>query len=72
MDMPSDVPKEVPSHWMSHIAVDDVDALAKKTTDLGGKLLHGPQDVPNICRFCIIEDPTGAVVTIMTMTPAKA
>jgi len=71
MDMPADVPKELPAHWMAYIAVDDVDALAKKTTELGGKVLHGPQDVPEVGRFCIIQDPTGAVVSLMTMTPPK-
>lgn len=71
MDMPADVPKEVPSHWMAYIAVDDVDAAAKKTTELGGTLLHGPQDVPEVGRFCIIQDPTGAVVSLIKMTPPK-
>ena len=65
MAMPPNVPKEVPSHWMSYITVDDVDALARKTGDLGGKLVHGPEDVPNVGRFCIIEDPTGAVVSLI-------
>lgn len=70
MDMPPDVPKEVPSHWMAYITVDDVDALAKKTEDLGGKLIHGPQDVPNVGRFCIIQDPTGGVLSLITF-PSK-
>ena len=70
MDMPPNVPKEVPSHWMSYIAVNDVDALAKKAGDLGGELLHGPQDIPNVGRFCMIKDPTGAVVGLITF-PGK-
>ncbi len=70
MDMPPEVPKEVSSHWMAYIAVEDVDALTKKTEDLGGKILHGPQDVPNVGRFCIIQDPTGAVVSLITF-PVK-
>ena len=65
MEMPSEVPKEVPSHWMAYITVDDVDALAKKTTELGGNVLHGPQDIPGVGRFCVIQDPTGAVVSLM-------
>lgn len=67
MDMPPDVPKEVPSHWMAYITVDDVDALAKKTVELGGQVLHGPQDVPKVGRFSIIQDPTGAVVSLITL-----
>lgn len=67
MEMPPDVPKEVPAHWMAYITVDDVDAAAEKTKELGGTLLHGPQDVPEVGRFCIIQDPTGAVVSLITM-----
>jgi predicted enzyme related to lactoylglutathione lyase len=67
MDMPPDVPKEVPSHWMAYIAVDDVDGLAEKVGSLGGNILHGPQDIPTVGRFCIIQDPTGAVVSLITM-----
>ncbi len=64
MAMPDEVPKEVPSHWMAYITVDDVDAAAKKTTELGGTVIHGPQDIPTVGRFCIIQDPTGATVSL--------
>ena len=67
MDMPPDVPAEVPSHWMAYIAVDDVDAAAAKTTELGGNVLHGPQDIPSVGRFCIIQDPTGGVISLIKM-----
>lgn len=67
MDMPPDVPREVPAHWMAYIAVDDVDAVADKVGGLGGSILHGPQDVPNVGRFCVIQDPTGAVVSLIKM-----
>lgn len=68
MDMPTEVPAEVPPHWMAYIAVDDVDALAKKTVELGGKLLFGPQEVPKVGRFITIQDPTGAVVSLITLS----
>ncbi len=64
MSMPDEVPKEVPSHWMSYIAVDDVDTLVSKVTDLGGQILHGPQDIPNVGRFVVIQDPTGAAISL--------
>ena len=67
MDMPPDVPKEVPSHWMTYIAVDDVDAAIEKTKKLGGQVLHGPQDVKEVGRFCIIQDPTGGVVSLISV-----
>ena len=52
---------------MTYFAVDDVDASAKRVGELGGSIVHGPQDVPNVGRFCIIKDPTGAVITLITM-----
>ena len=65
MEMPAEVPKEVPSHWMAYITVEDVDVMAKKTGELGGSVMYGPQDIPGMGRFCVIQDPTGAVVSLM-------
>ena len=64
MAMPDEVPKEVPSHWMSYILVEDVDAAARKTTELGGTVIHGPEDIPTVGRYCVIQDPTGATVSL--------
>lgn len=67
MAMPPEVPKEVPSHWMSYVTVDDVDSLIPKVTELGGTLLFGPMDIPKVGRFCTIQDPTGAVVSLIKL-----
>ncbi len=69
MAMPPDIPKQVPAHWMAYICVEDVDAMAEKTVKLGGTVMHAPEDVPNVGRFCVIQDPTGAVVSLMTFIP---
>lgn len=58
-----------PPHFMNYIAVDDVDALAQRTTELGGKVHMPPMDIPNTGRFCVIEDPTGAYVSLITLIP---
>ncbi|MCP4683845.1 MAG: VOC family protein [bacterium] len=71
MAMPPDVPKEVPSHWMSYITVDDVDGLIPKVTELGGKVVFGPMDIPKVGRFCVISDPTGAAVSLITLAPPE-
>jgi len=65
MEMPAEIPAQVPAHWMAYIAVDDIDAVIKKAPDLGGKVLHGPQDVPGVGRFAVIQDPGGAVVSLL-------
>lgn len=66
MKMPAEVPAQVPSHWMAYITVDDVDGCAKKVSELGGQVVVPPQDIPNVGRFCVIQDPTGATVGLMT------
>src|SRR5262249_9755899 len=53
----------IPPHWMSYVTVDDVDAIAKSAQQLGGKVLMGPQDIPTVGRFCVIQDPQGAVIS---------
>jgi predicted enzyme related to lactoylglutathione lyase len=65
MAMPPEMPKDVPPHWMAYITVDDIDAAADKVNKLGGKVLFGPQAVPTLGRFATIQDPTGAVVSLI-------
>ena len=65
MAMPKDIPEQVPSHWMAYIAVADIDAAVEKIPQLGGTVIHGPQDVPGVGRFAVIQDPTGAVVSLL-------
>ena len=57
-----------PPHWGVYITVDDVDATAKKAEELGGKIHVPPTDIPNVGRFCVIQDPQGAVISAITYT----
>lgn len=56
--------ENVPPHWMPYILVTDIDAKAAKCEQLGGKVHCPPTDIPNVGRFCVIQDPTGAVVSL--------
>ncbi|MBA3241029.1 MAG: VOC family protein [Acidobacteria bacterium] len=56
-----------PSHWMPYVAVDDVDASAKRVEELGGKVCVPPTDIPNVGRFSVINDPTGATLSILKL-----
>jgi uncharacterized protein len=51
-----------PPHWAGNVAVEDVDATVDKARGAGGKLIYGPQDIPEIGRFAVLADPQGAVV----------
>lgn len=54
--------------WGPYITVDNVNEQIKQAESLGGKLLHGPQDIPDLGRFAVISDPQGAMLTIITYT----
>jgi predicted enzyme related to lactoylglutathione lyase len=51
----------IPPNWMPYVDVDNVDETARKVSSLGGKTVHGPQDIPNTGRFAVLQDPQGAV-----------
>src|SRR5688500_7796606 len=53
---------EAPPSWMAHVAVDDVDATAARATELGAKILAGPESVPSVGRWVVMMDPQGAVI----------
>ncbi len=63
-----------PPHWMAYVAVNDVDATAKKAVRLGGKIIVEPRDIPGVGRFAILHDPQGASIAIYRSeqaTPAE-
>ncbi len=63
---------DAPSHWMAYVAVDDVDAKARQVWELGGKVCVPPTDIPNVGRFCVVNDPTGATLALITLKGARS
>jgi uncharacterized protein len=57
----------MPPHWMAYVAVDNVDDAASRVFDLGGKICVPPTDIPNVGRFCVINDPSGATLSLITL-----
>jgi predicted enzyme related to lactoylglutathione lyase len=51
-----------PPHWVGNVAVESVDETVAKAERAGGRLIHGPQDIPDVGRFAVLGDPQGAVV----------
>ncbi len=58
--------KSRPASWYPYVAVDDVDALAARASQLGGSVIEPPHDVPHVGRVCILADPTSAVICLIT------
>jgi predicted enzyme related to lactoylglutathione lyase len=59
---------DTPLHWNVTFAVDDADAIAEKTTELGGKVIVPPMDAPWV-RMTVIADPQGATLTASKFVP---
>lgn len=47
----------VPPHWLSYVRVDDADSSANRATELGGTLVMGPIEVPEVGKMAIVQDP---------------
>jgi uncharacterized protein len=65
MNIPENA-KGVPPMWAAYVTVDDVDKVAKDVVKLGGKIHMPPTDIPEVGRFCVIEDPQGAFINAIT------
>jgi UDPglucose 6-dehydrogenase len=49
--------------------VDDPDTTIDRARRLGAKILVEPTDIPEVGRFGVLEDPTGAVLAVMSQVP---
>ena len=56
--------KGVPPHWMLYVATPDADATAAKAKELGGTVMMPPFDVFDFGRMTVLQDPTGATISI--------
>jgi predicted enzyme related to lactoylglutathione lyase len=56
-----------PPHFINYVSVDDVDESAKRVTELGGKILVEPHDIPKTGRMIVVQDPTGATLALITL-----
>lgn len=56
----------IPEHWMSYIAVDDVDARVDKAKAAGASVIKPVFDVPGVGRIAVLKEPGGAVIGWMT------
>lgn len=57
---------EVPPHWMTYIAVDDVDESLELARQAGGSVVREPFDVPGVGRIAIVQDAEGTFMGWIT------
>ena len=51
--------------WLPYVKVRDCDTTASKAKTLGGDVVTPPRDIPQVGRFAIVVDPTGAACAFM-------
>lgn len=62
----------VPPNWVQYFAFNDADKGAEQIKQLGGQILAGPQDIPEVGRFAVATDPQGATFAIITLANPPA
>ena len=58
--------------WMGYVGVDDVPATVARVESLGGRLLFGPMEVPEVGPFAVVADPQGAVLGLFAPVMATS
>lgn len=64
------MPAEVPAHWLVYFAVESTDAAVETVKSSGGNVAFGPIDIP-AGRFAVATDPLGAAFAVI-QTPEEA
>ncbi len=65
-ELTGSMPSDVPAHWMTYFASDDVDATVQRATELGAVLRTGPMDTPQ-GRLAVLEGPEGEVFSVIAV-----
>jgi len=55
---------DLPPQWLMYIVVSDIDKSAAACTRLGGKILVPTKNMGSMGRYCVIQDPAGAVAAL--------
>lgn len=63
MAMEGDLWNGIPDHWMTYVAVSDIEATVAKVEGLGGSVCVPVTDI-SIGRFAVIQDAVGAVISL--------
>jgi predicted enzyme related to lactoylglutathione lyase len=71
MELPAEVPTDVPSHWVQYIGTRDVDATADAAVRAGGSVMKAPSDMQGAGRYAVLKDPQGALFAIIDPENAR-
>jgi predicted enzyme related to lactoylglutathione lyase len=63
------VNSDLPPYWLVYITVIDLEQSMQDATRLGGRVVVPAKGMGGQGRYCVIQDPAGAVVALLE--PAK-
>ncbi len=55
---------DLPASWLLYITVKNIDKSIEECKANSGKIIAGPKNMGNYGRYCVIEDPAGAVCAL--------
>jgi len=55
---------DLPPQWLIYITVEDLEKCAARCVELGGKVVVEPKSMGSQGRYCVIQDPAGAVAAL--------
>jgi predicted enzyme related to lactoylglutathione lyase len=67
MAMEGEQRQGVPPHWMNYVCVSSTDQAVSRAVELGGKVPVPPTDIADVGRFAVLQDPAGAVFSVIRM-----
>ena len=61
----------LPQQWLVYVTVEDLDDSIAACGEHGGKVVFGPKESETMGRWCVVEDPAGAVMALTELTPGE-
>ncbi len=61
----------LPQQWLVYVTVDDLDDAMTAAKAKGGSVAFGPRESEAMGRWCVVQDPAGAVMALTELTPGE-
>jgi hypothetical protein len=61
----------LPQQWLVYVGVDDLDDSIAACNEHGGKVVFGPKESESMGRWCVVQDPAGAVMALTENIPGE-
>lgn len=55
---------DLPARWLLYITVENINKSMEECRTNGGKIVAGPKNMGKYGKYCVIEDPAGAVCAL--------